>query len=433
MIARPMRSPTLLASVFALAPGLQGQCVAFSAFSPTGSLPSNLQPPGTASQVSGMAASRHNPDVLWIHDDGGVGHPQIIALRRNGALAQQYTLAGVANRDWEEITIGPGPNAGRDYLYVADTGNNSMSFTTFSLLRVAEPDVPPAPGSTVSLTPEVFRFRYPTGTFNAETLWIDPADGTPYVLTKENGSACSLFRYPLPLDAGVEKVLALVVRLQGMPTQLTGGAVSQDGRVICARNPSVILTWSRAAGASFATAFASTPCTVNAGQQGLAEAISFAADGRSLWAISEGVAAPILSSALTFPAGVPVAFAFGTGLRGAAGVPGLGATAAPRLGGPPLLVGGWQCAAGAPAVAVVSATGFDDGAVPVFGGWLHAAPDVVFFAAAAVDGTLALSFGNLPDRTSLYGLPISAQLLVVDPQAVQGVAMSAGLRLVLDR
>jgi hypothetical protein len=411
---------------------LPAQCLGLGAFTHRGNLPTNLQPPGALTQTSGMAASRRNPGVLWVHDDGvGGGGAQITAIRTSGALAQLY-LVGATNRDWEDLTLGPGPIPGRDYLYFAETGNNSLTETSFALVRVAEPDVPAAPGSIVPLPAETFRFRYPSGTFNAETLWIDPVDGTPYVLTKENGSTCRLFQYPMPLDLAVEKTLVLVATLSGMPTQMTGGTLSADGRWVFARNASTIRVWPRPAGTSFASAFSNTPCAF-AHSQGLAEAIAVDPAGRSLWAISEGSGAAVAEAPLTFPAGVPVQFAFGTGLAGAAGVPGLAVTNVPRLGGPPLVLAVWQAAANASGFVVLSLTGYPDGVVPFRGGWLHAAPDVLFLLAVNAAGTATLALGALADHPVAYGLPVSLQALVADSQAVQGVAMSAGLRLVLDR
>lgn len=421
----------LLAALSATDAGL-AQCLIYGSFSVRGALPTGLQPPGTASEISGVAASRHNPGVLWIHDDGAAGGAQAIAIRTSGALAQQYLLVGVTKRDWEDVAIGPGPTPGRDYLYFADTGNNALNYTSFNLVRIAEPDVPASAQTPILLPAESFAFRYPSGTYNTETLWIDPVDGAPYLLTKENASTCHLFRYPLPLVAGVEKTLQLVATLTGMPAQFTGGTVSADGRWIFARTTTQIRAWPRPLGTGFASAFANPPCTTTHGF-GLAEAITIDADGHSLWAISEGSGAFIESAPLAFPFGVPVQHAFGTGLPGVAGVPGLAALQAPRLGGPVLELAAWQVAMGAGVVLLASATGYPDGVVPFAGGWLHAAVDVLIPAVATNNGTVALPLGPLPNAPQLHGLAISAQLLVADAAAARGVALSAGLRLVLDR
>ncbi len=411
---------------------VSAQCLTFGPFVTRGALPQNLQPPRTATEISGMAASRHNPGVLWIHDDGAAGGAQALAIRTDGTLAQQYTLAGITNRDWEEVALGPGPTPGREYLYFADTGNNALGYISFNLIRVAEPDVPATPGSSIPLAAESFAFRYPSGTFNTETLWLDPVDGTPYVLTKENSSTCRLFRYPLPLDAGVEKALVLAATLTNMPVLCTGGTVSADGRWIFVRSNTTIRAWPRAVGTTFASALAGTPCSL-AHSLGLAEAIAIDPDGRSLWAISEGSGALVENAPLTFPAGVPVQYAFGTGLAGVVGTPGLAATHAPRLGGPPLTFAGWQAAPSALALLLLSPIGYPDGVVAFAGGWLHAAPDTILIGATSVGGTVAFPLGSLPDAPFFYGLSVFAQLLVDDPAALRGIALSAGLRLTLDR
>lgn len=411
---------------------LAAQCVSLGTFASQGSVPTGLLPSGTASEISGIVASRHNPGVLWVHDDSG-NAAQLIALRSNGALARQYPLSGVVNRDWEDLALGPGPIAGRDYLYIADIGNNALGYTSFSLLRVPEPDVPAGTGASIVLpAPEVFSFQYPSGTWNAETLWIDPVDGTPYVLTKVSSSTCHVFRYPMPLDASVTKSLVLAATLTNMPVTFTGGAISADGRWILARTYAWIHAWHRPAGTSFASAFASAPC-VFANVQGQAEAIAVAADGSGLWAVSEGAGAVVRKAPIGWPAGAPVSYAFGSGLAGGVGVPGLGATAVARLGGPGFDFGSWQLPANGVGLFVLSLTGLDDGALPWSGGWLHAFPDIIAPVQFSAQGALVLPFPGFPDEAWLYGLSLFAQMVTVDAAAVQGYGMSAGLRIVFDR
>jgi len=413
------------------ASSVAAQCLTFATFRAVGSVSTSLQPAGSGTETSGIAASRHNPGVLWVHDDSGHA-PQLNALHASGALAQQYQLAGVSNRDWEDLAIGRGPTPGQDYLYVADIGNNALAYTSFALLRVPEPDVPVIPGTVVTLTPEEFRFRYPGQTHNAETLWLDPVDGTPYVLTKETGTTCTLYRYPMPLDAQVEKTMQAVATLTDAPVSFTGGAITADGRWLLARNYLAIYAWPRAIGQSVASAVAARPCSV-LNVQGQAEAIAVAPDGRGLFAVSEGAGAAIQRCDLAFPAGSAAWFEFGTGLRGLSAVPGLGLLRAPILGQVPVTLALWQARPSAAGYALLSTTAYPDGLVPFYGGWLHAAADVLLPITVDARGLASLPLGIVPDLPALRGLAVHTQVLLADPTAAQGIALSAGLTLILDR
>ena len=77
-------------------------------------------------EVSGVVASRvHTPD-LWVHNDSG-GEPAVYAITPDGALLGAYTIDGATNVDWEDIAVGPGPQPGTSYLYVADIGDNASA------------------------------------------------------------------------------------------------------------------------------------------------------------------------------------------------------------------------------------------------------------------------------------------------------------------
>lgn len=114
------------------------QCPGFGPFQTSGNLPLGLLPAGTLSEVSGVVASRQHPGVLWVHDDSDFG-PDLIAIRLDGTLVQQYRLVGVGSEDWEDISIGPGPEPGRDYIYIADIGDNNGNRASVAMYRIPEP------------------------------------------------------------------------------------------------------------------------------------------------------------------------------------------------------------------------------------------------------------------------------------------------------
>lgn len=428
----------LLASclVWALAAGgAAAQCVVWGPFRVTGTLPKNLPGRGVLSEVSGVVASRHNEGVLWVHDDGGHG-PYLVALRRDGRLAQQYLVGGVRNVDWEDVALGPGPQPGRGYLYLGDFGDNARTRTDLAIVRVPEPVVPPRPGPVRTLQgAEVFRFRYPPGRMHdAETLLVDPVDGAPYVLTKELLRPAALYRYPLPLDRRAIKTL----RHEGdvrLGVWLTAGDVSADGGWIHVRDYGQIYHLRRPRGTRFAAAFANRPCTTLA-LQGQAEALALDPDGLGLVAISEGAGAPIRHARGKLPNGpqraIPSWWCFGTGLAGAGGIPGLGPLSAPVLGAR-LRVGVFAGRPGGRAFLVFSTTALPDGKVPFAGGWAHVLPEVALPVTMNGRGEAVVDLGVAPDVSALRGRRLHAQGVHLDPAASQGVALSAGLTLLLDR
>ncbi len=421
-----------------LASAASAQCLSFSNFQGVGTLPTNVTPVGALWEVSGVEASRLNPDVLWVHDDKGNG-PYLTAITEAGVVRRRYFLSGVSNVDWEDLAIGPGPTPGRDYLYVGDIGDNSASGSIIALLRVPEPQVPAGTSSQVDLLQgvETFTCQYPLSRgHDAETLLVDPVDGRPYILTKEgSGSVGYLYGYPMPLDSSLTKTLVLEATFSHSAPKFSGGDVSPDGRNIYVRNGSTIYAYPRADGASFASAFGGVPCTLRGNNQGNAEALTVRPDGTTLIAVSEGQAGGIYKSQGTLPSSrtvVPSWWSFGTGLAGAQGVPDLGLLEAPVLGRNALSFGSWSAPSNAAGLLLLSTTSYVDGQVMFRGGWLHAGADILLSLTYGASGTAQLTLGVIPDVAALYGVRLHAQALVIDSTAIQGVGMSPGVTLQLD-
>ncbi|VAX19112.1 hypothetical protein MNBD_IGNAVI01-2275, partial [hydrothermal vent metagenome] len=59
-------------------------------------------------EASGIAASRKNPGLFWTHNDSG-DNARLFAFDSLGRHRGEFLLAGIQNRDWEDIAIGPGP------------------------------------------------------------------------------------------------------------------------------------------------------------------------------------------------------------------------------------------------------------------------------------------------------------------------------------
>ena len=128
-------------------------------------------------EASGIAASGRNPGVLWTHNDGSVGN--IWALSTNGALLASYQVNDVD--DLEDIAVGPGPTPGLSYLYSGDIGGNrggNVVRPDVKIIRLPEPAVDLAwtgePRSPNFTGQNSFTLLYPDGSYDAETLLVDP-------------------------------------------------------------------------------------------------------------------------------------------------------------------------------------------------------------------------------------------------------------------
>ena len=89
-------------------------------------------------EISGLAASRTVPGVLWANNDSGDG-PRVYALSAAGELLGTYDLAGAEAIDWEDIAVGPGPDPSLHYVYVGDIGQNGGLRDQVEVYRVPEP------------------------------------------------------------------------------------------------------------------------------------------------------------------------------------------------------------------------------------------------------------------------------------------------------
>jgi hypothetical protein len=93
-------------------------------------------------EVSGLAASRKSPGVLWVNNDSG-NPERVYALAVDGRELAEFDVLDVGGVDWEDIAIGPGPAGGESYLYIADVGTNVTARDVVVVNRIPEPDVKP--------------------------------------------------------------------------------------------------------------------------------------------------------------------------------------------------------------------------------------------------------------------------------------------------
>lgn len=250
-------------------------------------------------EASGLVASRAHPGVFWVNNDSGDG-PRLYALAESGKHLGVYTLSGASAADWEAIAIGPGPVAGQDYLYVGDIGDNGNSRSFVTVYRVAEPAVSAgqAPVTATLQGVSALPMRYPDGSPDAETLLCDPVSGDLFLITKDLGGDSNVYRAAAPHAAGATVALEWVAaidftRIAGRNDELTAGDVSPDGSLILLRTYRDVYLWCRDAGRPLWEAFASPPRAQPQRDEPQGEAITFGADARAYYTLSEGSFRPL--------------------------------------------------------------------------------------------------------------------------------------------
>jgi hypothetical protein len=245
-------------------------------------------------QLSGVAASRRNPGVLFVHNDHST--PEFWALGQDGALRASFTYSGATVRDVEDIAVAACPSG--TCVFLADIGGNLAARPDYTIARVPEPVVALGGAPTsVALAADRLVFTYPDAAqHNAESLMIDPRSGTLYVIDKVAAGAHSTV-YRLAATFGGATVIA--TKVVELPVPMSGDqpATAADahpcGTGFILRTYNTAYEFRIAATAPFEDAFRAPPVAVPVAQERQGEGIAYQPDGRGFFTNSEGAMQPI--------------------------------------------------------------------------------------------------------------------------------------------
>ncbi len=146
-------------------------------------------------ELSGLAASRLHPGVLYGINDSG-GGPTVYAIDESGATVAALSLDGATATDWEAIA--PGWDAdGTPVLWIGDIGNNDNKRSTVRLYKITEP----ASLADQPATWQSYDVAYSDGKHNAEALLVNPKDGAVSIATKSTGDDGALYSFAAPLSS----------------------------------------------------------------------------------------------------------------------------------------------------------------------------------------------------------------------------------------
>lgn len=241
-------------------------------------------------ELSGLAASRRYPGVLWAHADSSSG-AALHALDRGGEDLGTFEVSGADNEDWEDLAAGPcGGEPACTCLYIADIGDNDLDRARYALYRVPEPD----PGvSTTTATAAAVAFRYEGGPRDAEALLVHPLTGEALILVKQDGAA-DIYAFPdapPAMDGGELRLSpagSLDLAALGVDDALTAGDVSPDGLRVALRTDSALLEFAVPEGATLLQALAGAPAVLEAPDSLRGEAAAYTEDGQEIVLGDEG-------------------------------------------------------------------------------------------------------------------------------------------------
>ena len=233
-------------------------------------------------ESSGLGTSSYGDGIVYTHNDSG-DTARFFAVNSSGATVAIYTLKGATAHDWEDMDTGTDAS-GKPVLYFGDIGDNSAKRTEIDVYQVPEPRGPSANVPWIR-----YRFAYPDGPHNAETLMVDPHTHRIFIASKAAIGDGLLYEAPAVLSTTAMNELAIVVPQRTVPMLTTSGDISPDGKLM------VLLTYFAAYwSAGVNGELHEFPVT----EQRQDEAIAFTRDGKSVLVGSEGVHSAVYRIAL---------------------------------------------------------------------------------------------------------------------------------------
>lgn len=246
--------------------------------------------PGQIDEASGMVDSRSQPGSIWIEQDSG-SPAELALLDYNGTVRGKLTVPTIANRDWEELASGPGPQDGVNYLYIGDIGDNNAQYQTVQVYRL------PEPASLQSSITSIDRinFRYPQGPRDAEAMFVDPQTKDIYIISKREEK---VHLYALPYPQSTSDLITATDYGElpsfggGLANYVTGAAISPDGKEILVRTYTTVYYWKRDGAQTIPDALQyGTRRSLVTRLEPQGEAICFDKDAKGFFTISERASA----------------------------------------------------------------------------------------------------------------------------------------------
>ncbi|MEQ8927456.1 MAG: hypothetical protein RLO81_16665 [Fulvivirga sp.] len=231
-------------------------------------------------EASGLAVGINNPNMLWVHNDSG-DKARLFLLDQYGKFKAQFNFPTLNHRDWEDMASGVGPDDSKNYLYVAEMGDNKAVHDLKYIYRFEEPSLEAERRDIENV--DVITFIFPDGKRDAESLMVDPLSKDIYILSKREQNI-GIYRAAYPQS------LTETITLEKLGTiayfNTVAADISADGEEIITKTYNSVFYWKRN-GRSIVETLMSEPETVPYIVEPQGESLAWMKDGSGFFTLSE--------------------------------------------------------------------------------------------------------------------------------------------------
>lgn len=236
-------------------------------------------------EASGLVASKANPGYLWTINDSG-NPAEVFLLDDEAEIVMTCKLKKVDNRDWEDITIGPGPVAGKDYLYVGEIGDNEAKYDLKYLYRFEEPQFKKDKKITIEAF-DTLIIKLPDGARDMEAMAVDQLKGDFYFVSKREDNVNVYWLQGGQLVKGDTLIPEKLISLPYHNTVALG--ISFDTHELLLKTYDEIYYWKKADSLTIVQTLLSQPILLNYTPEPQGEAVAWSLDGKGFYTLSESV------------------------------------------------------------------------------------------------------------------------------------------------
>ena len=232
-------------------------------------------------ESSGLAVSRHNPRLLWTHNDSG-DKAKLYCIDLDGRDMGTCKLKNIKAIDWEDLcsyTID-----GKRKLLIADVGDNGRRRKDVMLHIIDEPKNPKKDAKEV----RTLRLTFDSGPIDCEAVGVDTVSRQILLVEKKKlGLTARIYMTPLPKDDDDETTIqARKIATLKLPI-VTAMDISPDGHRAVVMTIGQAFEYLKKKGETWQDAFRRERKVIDLPPRRQGEAICYGANGRDLYLTSE--------------------------------------------------------------------------------------------------------------------------------------------------